>query len=205
MWLTVLLSGCVVGVTDRFCVDEPVDVIRVDVGQGDVAVSAAPRLCVEVDLHGPSTQPVAHGVQGTELLLSSDCVRCGGEVRITAPRGVDLDVTVGTGDVYLEGRGAEVYATVGAGHITAVDMVSGWTELASGEGRVDAEWIARPERVGVATSRGKIDLAVPTGVYVLDLMADTGSVEVSGIEEVGFSDAQIAAVAARGSISLRGR
>jgi len=202
--LVLLLSSCVVAVTDDFCVGEPVDEILIDVSRGDVTVTSAPRLCVQVQLQGAATQPLTHGVQGRTLLLQSECRACGGEIRVAAPQGVLLDVALETGDLRLESRGGEVYAAIGSGDITAVDMVSGWTELASGEGRIDATWTQRPDRVGVASSKGRIELGVPTGVYVLDLVADAGSVQVSGIDESGDANAQIAAVANRGSIEVHG-
>jgi hypothetical protein len=203
--LALLLSGCVVAVSDAFCVDEPVSEVFIDLQNANLTVSSAPRLCVDVSLEGMAVAPLAYGVEGDTLLIQGDCSACSGEVEVTAPRGLLVDVVLARGDLHLAGRGGDVYASVGAGDITAEDLVSDRTELASGEGKIQAAWSERPLWIGAATTQGRINLTVPTGVYSLDLTADSGSVDVSGIESSVAADAQIGAVAQRGSIVVRGR
>jgi hypothetical protein len=203
--LALLLSGCIVAVDDAFCVAEPVSEIIIDVRNGNVVVSTGSDLCVEVDVGGISATEVGHHVENRALYLDYDCTACGGDIAVTAPRGILIDIALGSGDLRLEGRGGDVFAAVGTGEITAVDLANGWTELATGAGSITATWTERPGLVSVAAAAGSIDITVPTGIYFLDLQADVGEIEVSGISESDDADAQIAAITRTGSIEIRGR
>jgi len=204
-FIALLTSGCIVAVDDQFCVDEPVDEIVIDVSHGNVKVSADRDLCVEVDVGGVASAEFRHRVKNGVLSLDYECTACGGDIVVTAPQGILVDVAMGSGDLELVGRGGDVFAAVGAGEITAMKMVSRWTELATGAGSVDATWDSKPEFVSALVAAGGIVLTVPAGEYNLDLETDVGAIDVSGIEESSSAESQITAITSTGRIKIRGK
>ncbi len=203
--LAILLSGCIVSVEDNFCVTDDVDEIVIDVSNGDVTLTSGPELCVSVDVGGVATTEVTHKVKKGVLYLDYDCSACGGDIVITAPKSLLVDVAIGTGNLRLEGRGGDVYAAVGAGEVTSVDMTSRFTELVTAAGSVRATWAERPEYVSTVVAVGEIDIVVPTGEYDLDLESTAGPIDISGIDESKKADAKIVALASAGAITIRGK
>ena len=199
------LSGCIVAVDDSFCVDEEVDAILLDMENGDISIEPGDRLCVEVDLGGVGSNGIGSGVDDRLLFLDYPCGgACGGDVRITAPSKIHVDVQLGAGDISIDSRKGDVVAHLGAGSIQATDLQSEWAELLTGAGDIQAELLERPVFLDVNVAAGSIEIEVPAGGYALDLDADGGSIQTDGVFDEVDSDAKIRAHVSTGSIQIDG-
>lgn len=208
-WLAALLvatGGCVVAVDDDFCVDEPVVGVVLDIDNGDVVVEPGDRLCVSVELGGVGSGGVGHRVEREVLFLDYACSGlCGGEITVTAPADLLLDVELGAGDLQLDGRRGEVLARLGAGELSAHDLEAERAELAVGTGDLNASWRTRPLDVVALTAAGAVDLEVPAGAYALTVSADGGAVALEGVYDDPGAEAAIQAETGAGSVRIRGR
>lgn len=203
-------GGCVLSVDHTFAVDEPIDRIVLELGSGDARVEGTDgdRIQVEVDLGGIGSSAPGHEVRDGVLFLDYACGKlevCGGELTVRAPRGVDLELAVGAGDLSVEGMAGIVLGSMGTGSVEATGLTSERVELAVGTGSAEVELLERPRAVHVTVSTGSIRIDVPSGPYALDLTAKSGAIETTGVSHDPQADARIDAVTALGDVRIHGR
>lgn len=179
-------AACVVAVEQTVTVSQPIDRIVVDVSAGDVKVVAR-----EGDVRltgafgGAGHGPISHEVTDGVLVVRYDCRLCGGELKIEAPDGVALDLTLGAGD------------------LSVVDM-AGNTDANVDLGSVDVSYVIAPEWIDLQLGTGAIEIVVPAGGYALDVRTERGKVELDGVEDDPTSTNTIVARTANGSIDVFG-
>lgn len=189
--ILLVAPGCVLALDDRFTVEEPVTALELRLGTGDVLIESTTSgvVTVEASLVGASSGDYGHTVVDGVLQLDYDCGGgagvCGGDVFVSAPSGVHLDLVVGSGAVDVHQMAGDLLVDLGAGAVTA-------------------ELVARPGTAAVLVGTGEIDLTVPAGAYQLDVDAATGTIDVSGITDDPEADASLVAITGAGAITIRG-
>ena len=149
---------------------------RVTIDNADAIVrpGAGGRVSVNGTLRGSLARP-AFGWRSSAagLTLHSRCLSWAGWCRlgygITAPAGLPLTVTDGSGDLNVSGFGGHVTLDGGSGNIT-VSHLSGTIELSNGAGDIAASGLDGSVRL----SDGAGDI-VGTGLAATDVVGDDGS------------------------------
>lgn len=165
------LAGCVVGFDQVVTIDEPVDRIEATVTAGDLTVRALSGP-VEISgaFSGPSGGPVTGDLAGGTLTLTYDCTWCGGDLLIVAPPDTELAITLGEGDLWVDGMVAEIDASVDQGTVTLIGAGEGPVVLDVAVGGIDVSFSDKPWALtGTVSADGRISAGLPPGEYALDL------------------------------------
>ena len=224
---TAALAACGNGIGARLTYDdtEKVKVSEVVLtgGSGDVKVATAAiadtRIKRIVRTNSGDDPQVSYSLTGTVLSIDTSCgPRCSVSYEIQAPTGVAVkgrlgsgdigltdvataDVTVGSGDVYLQRATGAMSVKTGSGNIEALGL-RGPVTLVTGSGDVRATDLAGGHEVRAQTSSGDvdvllteaasvtaragsgdIDLSVPEGPYQVKSKHGSGDVSTVGITD----------------------
>jgi hypothetical protein len=166
--LLALLTACIVvdAQTERedFTETEDFSRVEIDVGQGDVAVSGCEQAEASGTLttrFGKTPPTTAHYVDDGVLHVTATCedmeLACAIELALDVPRGVDVVVVGGSGDVTVEGVDGDVDVEAGSGDVRVADA----------GGRVTAE-------------TGSGDLVVTDPAGDVDASVGSGDIDVTG-------------------------
>jgi len=206
VWFS-LLSACVVGVSVDTTIDEPVDRIDVDVGQGEVSVEASPGpVTLKADLGGVGDGDLTYEVIDRVLYVTASCGDlCGGEVQLTAPRPTDLTARVGLGEIDVDGLGGELDLTLNTGSIRGSALTSQGVIASAAAGDIDLQFVVAPVDVTAGAEAGSVRIEVPAGSYDLDLSAGRGSVETRGVSHDPSSSRHLRAWTQAGSVEVIGK
>lgn len=175
--------ACVVSVDERVEIRESVGAIDIALGSGDVRVEAGPLPIVLEGSFGGVGGDLAHRVEDGRLIIDHGCRLCAGEVELRAPADTAVNVTLGSGGLEVVGMHAALVADVGAGEVDVTDHGAGPVSVATGVGDVTLSFAEVPHAVEVVLSTGDAKITLPSGSYALDLRADGGAVEVSGVTD----------------------
>jgi hypothetical protein len=193
--------------------------IVVEPGSGEVVVRTAPVSNVQVKrvVRYRGDEPGAtYRIEGTTLIVDTDCGRrCSVSYDISAPEGVAVrgsngsgdmtltgvsraDVSVGSGSILVTGATGTVRAQTGSGDVTVTDA-AGAVSMRTGSGTVVGRGLGGD--VTAQTGSGDITLALSTPHSVwaqassgsVDLSVPAGSYRVksdtgSGDRDIGVSD-----------------
>ncbi|MBO4210497.1 DUF4097 family beta strand repeat protein [Micromonospora echinofusca] len=201
-----LLLGALVGCGELaqrrldFSDTEAVKITKITIlpGSGDVLVrtAAVPDTSIKrvVRYQGGQQPKAAYRLEGTELVLDTDCGRrCSVSFEVLAPEGVTVsgengsgdveltrvgavDLVVGSGDIRVRGTSAGVRAETGSGSIEVTD-VTGAVRLRAGSGGVTGRGL-RGAEIDAETGSGDIELTLEAPGPVR-AHAGSGSVEVT--------------------------
>jgi hypothetical protein len=149
---------------------------------------------------------------------------CSVDFVVTVPRAVAVDAIDDVGDVTVRGlSGNESLRTdVGAvrvDHVTASSLTAVASagslrlrglhvkslSLRSSTGDIDAALAAKPRFVRARCSDGDVRLAVPSGVYAVDVRTAVGTAHVHGITVRSDAHRTLLARSADGDVSITGR
>lgn len=175
--------------TEKFAVTEPVQRLVVAAGAGDVNVVAtdADRVTVRRTTHWVTREPMpTRTVSGGVLRLAGDCAgwtmfRCETSYRIEVPRGLAVDVKVGSGDVDVRGATGAVDLSTGSGDVSGHGVAGARVRATSDSGDVRLELVSSPSSVAALSDSGDVDVELPRGEYALDAHTDSGDTSVHGI------------------------
>lgn len=192
----------------------------------DVAVvpGKAGRLTVQRWLTGKATQRAEWTLHGDTLTLTAPChgmsVNCGARYRVAVPPDLALRVSTHYGDVSVRGmtNGVDVDGTNGdidlSGDSGAIRIASAYGDV-SGErlgstdvlarsqnGDVRLSFATTPKRVGVTSTYGDVDLAVPKGSYHVATRTRYGDVR-SAVSDDPASDRSLAVSSDNGDVVVR--
>lgn len=92
-----------------------------------------------------------------------------------------VSVYTGSGDVDLDEIDGDLTVETGSGEILARDLFSSWIWAATGSGDVDLELELRPDALTIETGSGDVILEVPPGTYDVTTHTGSGDVDVTGI------------------------
>ena len=225
------LAGCVVplhhdsGVT---AVNEPFDTVVVEVETGSVEILGGTTEAYEVgwDSHWTTRCPdvdmeVSEGVLYVTGRCPAGALGCSTDLLIEAPAGVDVQVAITTGRLWLEGVGAvEAQIATGdmeilgatdqadleitTGSITGIDLAVDRLRAQVTTGGIDLTLDEPFDLLQAEIVTGEITLGVPHGCYDLDLDVVTGAIDTDGVDCGCDEDATIWARAVTGAITVVG-
>ncbi|WP_248960284.1 DUF4097 family beta strand repeat-containing protein [Sphaerisporangium perillae] len=188
-----LLTGC--GLTDIaaptkeeknvYDVTEKTPVLHVESGSGEILVTESDRTGFHVTetLHWKSDKPVTrHPVEGDTLKLGYDCPNenwtCDVDYAIEVPRGVQVKLKTGSGDITLRALSGRFDADTGSGTIDANGLGGKQAVAKTGSGDVDLRFTAVPDNVDVRTGSGTGVVHVPQGAYDVNLSTGSGEKKI---------------------------
>ena len=202
-----LHAGCVVAVDDSFCESADIRAIVLDISNGDVSIERASgeRICGTVDLGGLGSGVAGRRIEDDILFLDYACDGlCGGDITLTSPPDVQLDIRMAAGDLTVDDWTGDIVAGLGVGAIQARGLDSAVVHLATGAGSVEVGFDTRPKEIEIVVATGSVELEVPGGDYVLELSAKTGSIRSEGVSNDPNADASIFIETNTGSIDVVG-
>ncbi|MFC4529547.1 DUF4097 family beta strand repeat-containing protein [Sphaerisporangium dianthi] len=175
--------------TNTYDVTGETAVLHVAGGAGDVQVTESGRTGFHVTekLYWKGDKPVTrHPVDGDTLTLDYTCVdsgwACGVDYLVEVPRGVQVKVEAGSGDITLRALSGKIDVHTGSGTIDAGGLGGKQAVAKAGSGDVDLRFTAAPDKVDVQTGSGTGTVQVPGGAY--NVTVGTGS----GDKEIGVTD-----------------
>lgn len=172
-----------------------VQALKVDGGDGDVRLTAAPAgsavVVVEHVTEG-LTSPHSEAVRasGGVLRLSADCSfvfsnSCGASYTIAVPAGVTVDAHAGGGDVDANG--------ISATNIT----------LSSGNGDVNAILTRPPMSLKASSGNGNVTLTVPNMTYAVHASSGNGTVSDNTLRIDPTAPRTITASSGNGDVTVK--
>jgi DUF4097 and DUF4098 domain-containing protein YvlB len=200
--------------TTHYSADTAVDRVQLDTGDVAVKVRQADVGTVSIDTKGTyfiDKPSVSHTVDGKALEVRADCgnswttLSCDTTMTVTVPRGVDVSLDGGSGDVDLDGLSGQIAVKSDTGDVSGSGLVSSDILALSASGDIDLNLAQTPRRLDTSTDNGDIDLAVPRAHYALDARSDEGDTTISGITKDASSTHTIRSVSTVGDISIAGR
>jgi DUF4097 and DUF4098 domain-containing protein YvlB len=228
-WFSGWSDGETTTVSNQFTVAEAIDSIVVRSDAGNITVTGADvteTSYVQVVHAGTSEPEVTRTVSGGTLRLEADCpflsARCSVDFEITAPRGVEVDVSTSAGNVIVEWLDGEVTAETSAGNVilqglagpvdahTSAGNVEGTSletariEASTSAGNVDLRFDREIEYIDATTSAGNVTIGVPGGPYDVDAESSIGKVTIE-VPTDPSADARIVAQTSAGTVSVRSR
>jgi len=152
----------------------------------------------------PSTE---HKTEDGVLTITGDCPavgfgNCNADQRIAVPAGIDVDVTVGSGDITVTGLElADVDISTDSGNISATDVNASEFRGTTSSGDVAATFVDAPARVAVESSSGNVNVTVPDLAYDVEADTSSGDVRVE-INDDPDATRQISAHTSSGNVSI---
>ena len=217
--------------TTRTVVDDPVDVVEVDVEAGPVVVEPGDGDTVELvatrrwTVWGDPT--VEHTVRDGRLRVEGRCTAwftpwCETGVRLSVPRDVTVTLSTEAGSIEVRDLTGDVTASSSAGSVRLTD-VTGDVDLETSAGSIDARGLdservearssaggvtvvtdTAPDRVVAATNAGSVEVVVPDETYDVDADTSAGSVTVDVVSDPSASRS-IEARSDAGRVTVRPR
>ena len=169
-----------------FTVDE-VRALVVEVDSGHVTLVPTTGAEGQVDVDSTmewawSRPDTGHVTEDGVLTITADCPAvglgtCSVDHRIGVPAGIDVDVTVSSGNITVAGLDLSVVdLSTDSGDISATDMSVPEFHGRTSSGNVMATFIDAPDQVTAESSSGNVNVTVPDEPY--DVEADTSSGDV---------------------------
>ena len=185
-------------------------VVEVDSGNVTLVPTTGDTGQVDVDstLEWTWGEPSTHHetVDGV-LTITGDCPavglgNCSVDHRIAVPAGIDVDVTVRSGNITVAGLDlAVVDIRTDSGNISATDMSAPEFHGRTSSGNVTATFIDAPSIVTAESSSGNVNVTVPDEAY--DVEADTSSGDVRvDVNDDPDASRQISANTSSGNVTI---
>ena len=208
LWL--LLAGCEHAEThdETATISEPVNVVVVDVGSGDVELFGADvsevRLLARIE--GPSNH-LAYEVADGRLQVFDECheSHCSVDVSAVVPAGVRVELRTGSGDIEVQDLLGAIELDTGSGDIHGFDLAGVDVSAETGSGDVVLDVFDPLERLHVRTGSGDVALDVPAGGYRLDVHTGSGDRDLGGVKSDSGAAASIEVDTGSGDVVIRGR
>ncbi|MGX7675700.1 DUF4097 family beta strand repeat-containing protein [Plantactinospora sp. DSM 117369] len=219
----IALAGCDGLAEQRLTYDRTEDVkiteIEISPGAGDVVVrtGAVQNVRIErvVQYRGPEPNDATYRIEGTKLILDTDCGRhCGVSYDVLAPAGValrgengsgdvtltalaEVDLKVGSGDISVTDASGSVRVETGSGDVT-LNRVPGTVSARAGSGSIEGRSLGAG-KVAAQTGSGDISLTLTAAGSVqasassgsIDLTVPAGGYQVTAHADSGSTDVQV--------------
>jgi hypothetical protein len=169
-----------------------IDSLRVDSGDGDVHLTAAPA--------GSPVVLVAHVTEGFGSPHRHATEPRPGELAIGYSCGTIVDCSVSY-DVSVP-AGASVTATSGDGDVGATALVSPHVKLESGNGDVNGSFSTPPTSLVASSGDGDVTLTVPNTTYALRATSGNGNVNDQSISIDDHAPRRIVASSGNGDVTV---
>lgn len=166
-----------------------VDRLAIDLDTGRVELARVPagsKMTVRARVTGGLVSPtIERGLANGRLKLRGDCpgflvISCGVRWTIGVPDGTAVSVTVGSGDVRVDGTQVSGTLKVRSGsgdvHVTGDDVPR--LDAATGSGDVHVDLERAPRALRADTGSGDVDVEVPDVRYAIEASTGSGDVNV---------------------------
>ncbi|WP_246059754.1 DUF4097 family beta strand repeat-containing protein [Herbidospora galbida] len=163
---------------EKYDVTDAVSALRIESGSGDVVVTESARtgIAVTETLHYRGDKPTdGHEVGNGTLTLSYTCEDCSIDYDVQVPKGLNVKVDTGSGEITLRALSGPVDVSTGSGEVDASGLLAKTFRAEAGSGSVEAKFGAAPDSVTIETGSGDGIAWVPGGTYHATL--ETGSGE----------------------------
>jgi len=188
-------------------------VLRVEAGSGDVAIRTGDAgSAALLEARGGDEDDARARLRDTDVIVAEQdglvVVRLGDadgvsvSFRLQVPRGTDIQVEVGSGQVDVDGAGGVVALVAGSGDIsfsgTALEL-----DAETGSGDLTVAYTGRAAlRTTLGTGSGEVAFAA-SGRPAFDVETSSGDIEVFGFDESGDSEDAFRADGTDGSVVIR--
>ncbi|WP_036322315.1 DUF4097 family beta strand repeat-containing protein [Microbispora sp. ATCC PTA-5024] len=152
-----------------------VNVVDAHTGSGDLVIEESDRAGVHVTetVHWRGDRPGnGHSVSGGTLTLSYRCRSCSVDYKVEVPRGLDVRLDSGSGNITLRRLTGPVQASSGSGDIDARGLGGKRVTAETGSGEVRLRFATVPDQVQVETGSGDGVVWVPSESY--NVTTETG-------------------------------
>jgi hypothetical protein len=180
--------------------------VRWDAGEVLVDADGGSRVHARSMVKGPEAPLAYEVVRDDEILtISLQCrtpAPCSGDLALSLPEGVQLELDLGDGLARLVGPVGDSTVIVGTGRIEASDLTAREAILQVVEGDIDAQWALAPQRVVLATVTGDAELRLPLDDYSLE--DRRGAAVMIGLEPVEDAARRVQVTTVEGVVSIYG-
>jgi hypothetical protein len=190
-----------------------VQTLRVDGGDGDVRLTAAPAgsaVAVVVHVTEGLTAPDRRVVRAADgiLHLSAGCSfvfsnSCGASYTIAVPPGVAVDAHAGGGNVDASNPTGPLRLSSGDGDVNALGIRATNVTLQSGNGDVTATFDRAPTRLDASSGNGDVTLTVPDTTYAVRAGSGNGTVSDQTLRTDPSSPRSITASSGNGDVTIQ--
>ncbi|MFI6920845.1 DUF4097 family beta strand repeat-containing protein [Nonomuraea spiralis] len=212
----VLLTGCGLDAigkpkneeTSTYQVKEKVQQLHLRSGSGDVTVTESDVTYVSVTerLYWSNEKPQAeHKVEGDKLSVYYDCQKswgtCGVEYKVEIPKGLQVNVDTGSGDLTLRSLTGPLDLKAGSGDIKGDGLGGKKLLVEGGSGPVTLKYAVAPEGVKLSVGSGDVALTVPDETYDVNARTTSGDANVS-VKKEGSSPRKLSLTTGSGNITV---
>jgi hypothetical protein len=182
--------GLAVDFTETFLITDPVDLIVIDVDDGNIDAVAYDRPAILLKRHtfgyerklGEPTFTVEDGVASFEAHCKDGKESiCTFDHMFELPFGVGFDITMLDARIDLGYVDANITASFVHGFFHGVQLQAPSLEIEARSAEVDLDYAAVPETIAIDLDKGSVAISLPTGEYQCLLDADAGEVSTDGI------------------------
>jgi hypothetical protein len=193
---------------EELSIEEPVALLDVDVGSGDVEVIGADvtGASIVAQVEGDGNH-LGYSLEDGRLTLFEECHQhpCGVNLFAIVPAPVPMQIHTGSGDVRVEGALDLLHVEAGSGDVAGFDVAGLDLAVQTGSGDIDLRVLEPAERVWLRAGSGDVQLAVPAGGYRLAIDTGSGDRSVQGIASDDAASASIDVDTGSGDVRIRGR
>ncbi|MBB4936889.1 hypothetical protein FHR32_001194 [Streptosporangium album] len=211
-----LLTGCgltsIGGSANRdtvtYQVTDKVAKLSLKSGSGDADITETGGNAVRVvemlrwNDEKPETE---HKVDGDLLSMSYDCPakwdNCGVDYKIEIPKGLQVDLDGGSGDITLTSLTGPIGVSVGSGNVKGTGLAGEQVSVETRSGDAELKYTAVPGGVDMKTGSGNATLHVPDGPYEVRTKAGSGEIQVS-VKNVVSSPHKVTMTTGSGDINV---
>jgi len=171
--------------TRDYAVAAPLRALTVNDQVGSVTITGSNRSSVHVTEHQtyrglpPQTR---RSVSGGTLTLGYSCRSsdCGVSYVIQIPQSLRVQVSTGTGAIWLRSLLGRINATADVGSVHGQGLLSGMADLRTDVGSISADFRAAPARVVARADTGSVSLSLPGQTsYAVTATASLGVVNLN--------------------------
>ncbi|MBN6054623.1 DUF4097 family beta strand repeat protein [Nonomuraea sp. RK-328] len=212
----VLLTGCGLDAignpknqeTSTYQAKDKVQQLHLRSGSGDVTVTESDAAYVSVTetLYWSNDKPRAgHKVEGGTLSVYYDCQRswgsCGVNYKVEIPKGLQVNVDAGSGDLTLRSLTGPLDLKAGSGDVEGSGLGGKKLLAEVGSGNVDLKYAAAPDSVELSVGSGDAALTVPDETYDVYTKVSSGDASVS-VKDDSSSPRKISLTAGSGDVTV---
>jgi hypothetical protein len=196
--------------TERYTVGTPVRALAVSDDVGTVTVTGSSRrsvLVTERQFYRGLPPQSRHSVSGGQLTLGYTCRSrdCGVSYDIQVPRSMRVQVSTGTGAIWLRSLAGPADATADVGNVHGQGLAGREVGLRTDVGYISAAFAVAPARLLAKADTGSVTLTVPGGTrYAVTATAGLGAVRV-GVPRSASATHVIQASADVGAVTITAR
>lgn len=155
-------------------------------GSGDTVITETDRTGIKVteSLYWRKSEPKPeHKVEGETLTMSYNCKSdawgsCGVNYRIEVPRGLQVILDAGSGNVTLRSLSGALEAKLGSGDVQSNGLTSKTVVAENGSGTLELKFAAAPDSVEARTGSGDTQVYVPAGAYAVSTDIGSGDADI---------------------------